>query len=71
MKLAIRLAGYLFDQPNAGRGVKSFANAGRNSGAWAIFCRSGAPGRKSTSESHCGGARGRRHDRQSSYGCFG
>ena len=33
---AIRLAGYLFDQPNAGRGV-SFANAGRNSGAWAIL----------------------------------
>ena len=33
---AIRLAGYLFDQPNAGRGV-SFANAGRNSGAWTIL----------------------------------
>ena len=33
---AIRLAGYLFDQPNAGRGL-SFANAGRNSGAWAIL----------------------------------
>ena len=33
---AIRLAGYLFDQPNAGRGV-SFANSGRNSGAWAIL----------------------------------
>ena len=33
---AIRLAGYLFDQPNAGRGI-SFANAGRNSGAWAIL----------------------------------
>ena len=32
----IRLAGYLFDQPNAGRGL-SFANAGRNSGAWAIL----------------------------------
>ena len=32
----IRLAGYLFDQPNAGRGV-SFANAGRNSGAWTIL----------------------------------
>ena len=31
-----RLAGYLFDQPNAGRGL-SFANAGRNSGAWAIL----------------------------------
>ena len=33
---AIRLAGYLFDMPNAGRGV-SFANAGRNSGAWTIL----------------------------------
>ena len=33
---AIRLAGYLFDQPNAGRGM-SFAHAGRNSGAWAIL----------------------------------
>ena len=33
---AIRLAGYLFDQPNAGRGL-SFANAGRNSGAWAML----------------------------------
>ena len=32
----IRLAGYLFDQPNAGRGL-SYANAGRNSGAWAIL----------------------------------
>ena len=33
---AIRLAGYLFDMPNAGRGL-SFANAGRNSGAWAML----------------------------------
>ena len=33
---AIRLAGYLFDQPNAGRGV-SFANAGRNSGSWTLL----------------------------------
>ena len=33
---AIRLAGYLYDQPNAGRGL-SFANAGRNSGAWTIL----------------------------------
>ena len=33
---AIRLAGYMFDQPNAGRGL-SYANAGRNSGAWAIL----------------------------------
>ena len=33
---AIRLAGYLFDQPNAGRGM-SFAHAGRFSGAWAIL----------------------------------
>ena len=32
----IRLAGYLFDMPNAGRGL-SYANAGRNSGAWAIL----------------------------------
>ena len=32
----IRLAGYLFDQPNAGRGL-SFANAGRNSGAWTML----------------------------------
>ena len=32
----MRLAGYLFDQPNAGRGLP-FANAGRNSGAWAIL----------------------------------
>ena len=33
---AIRLAAYLFDSPNAGRGL-SFANAGRNSGAWQIL----------------------------------
>ena len=33
---AIRLAGYLFDMPNAGRGL-SYANAGRNSGAWVIL----------------------------------
>ena len=33
---AIRLAGYAFDAPNAGRGL-SYANAGRNSGAWAIL----------------------------------
>ncbi len=33
---AIRLSGFLFDQPNAGRGL-SFAHAGRNSGAWAIL----------------------------------
>ena len=33
---AIRLAGYLYDQPNAGRGL-SYANAGRNSGAWAML----------------------------------
>ena len=33
---AIRLAGYLFDQPNAGRGL-AFANAGRNSGCWAML----------------------------------
>ena len=33
---AIRLAGYLFDQPNAGRGV-SFANAGRYSGSWTLL----------------------------------
>ena len=33
---AIRLAGYLFDMPNAGRGL-SYANAGRNSGAWAVL----------------------------------
>ena len=33
---AIRLAGYLFDQPNAGRGL-AFANAGRNSGAWTML----------------------------------
>ena len=32
----IRLAAYLFDMPNAGRGL-SFANAGRNSGAWAML----------------------------------
>ena len=32
----IRLSGYLFDQPNAGRGL-SFAHAGRNSGAWAVL----------------------------------
>ena len=32
----IRLAGYLFDMPNAGRGL-SYANAGRNSGAWQIL----------------------------------
>ncbi len=40
---AIRLAGYLFDQPNAGRGL-SFANAGRNSGAWRCFCPTGCTG---------------------------
>ena len=33
---AIRLASYLFDQPNAGRGV-GYANAIRNSGAGAIL----------------------------------
>ena len=33
---AIRLAAYLFDMPNAGRGL-SYANAGRNSGAWTIL----------------------------------
>lgn len=33
---AIRLCAYLYDQPNAGRGI-SFANAGRNSGAWSIL----------------------------------
>ncbi len=33
---AIRLAGYLYDQPNAGRGV-AFANALRNSGAAGIL----------------------------------
>ena len=32
----IRLAGYLFDMPNAGRGL-TYANAGRNSGAWVIL----------------------------------
>ena len=32
----IRLGAYLFDAPNAGRGL-SYANAGRNSGAWAIL----------------------------------
>lgn len=33
---AIRLAGYLFDQPNAGRG-EGYANALRNSGAQAML----------------------------------
>ena len=33
---AIRLAGYAFDAPNAGRGL-TYANAGRNSGAWTIL----------------------------------
>ena len=33
---AIRLAGYLYDQPNAGRGL-AFANAGRNSGCWTML----------------------------------
>ena len=33
---AIRLAAYLFDAPNAGRGL-TYANAGRNSGAWQIL----------------------------------
>ena len=33
---AIRLGAYLFDMPNAGRGL-SYANAGRNSGAWTIL----------------------------------
>ena len=32
----IRLASYLFDAPNAGRGL-SYANAGRNSGSWQIL----------------------------------
>ena len=32
----VRLAAYLFDQPNAGRGA-SYAAAGRNSGAWAML----------------------------------
>ena len=33
---AIRLGAYLFDAPNAGRGL-TYANAGRNSGAWTIL----------------------------------
>ena len=33
---AIRLGAYLFDAPNAGRGL-TYANAGRNSGAWVIL----------------------------------
>ena len=33
---AIRLCGYLFDQPFATGGT-TFANAGRNSGAWAVL----------------------------------
>ena len=33
---AIRIAGYIYDQPNAGRGL-GFANAMRNSGAAAIL----------------------------------
>ena len=33
---AIRMAAYLFDQPNAGRGT-GYAHAGRNSGAWALL----------------------------------
>lgn len=33
---AIRLAGYIFDAPFAGRG-DAYANAGRSSGAWAIL----------------------------------
>ena len=32
----IRLGAYLYDAPNSGRGL-SFANAGRNSGAWAML----------------------------------
>ena len=32
----VRLSSYLFDMPNAGSGVR-YANAGRNSGAWAIL----------------------------------
>ena len=39
----VRLAAYLFDQPNAGSGVR-YANAGRNSGAWAIFYRTESTG---------------------------
>ena len=33
---ARRLAGYAYDQPEAGRG-DAYANAGRNSGAWAVL----------------------------------
>ena len=33
---AIRLAAYLYDQPNAGAGI-GYAHAGRNSGAWALL----------------------------------
>ena len=33
---AIRLSGYLFDQPFSSRGAV-FSNAGRNSGAWSIL----------------------------------
>jgi len=32
----IRVAAYLYDQPNAGRHL-AFANAGRNSGAWSLL----------------------------------
>ena len=32
----IRMAAYLYDQPNAGRGT-GYAHAGRNSGAWALL----------------------------------
>ena len=40
---AIRLAGFLFDQPFSARGPV-FANAGRNSGAWAILLPCGFTG---------------------------
>ena len=62
----IRLAGYLFDMPNAGRGL-SYANAGRNSGAWTILLAfQGSSGR--VYRRRCSsGTRGRRHDQQPGY----
>ena len=67
---AIRLAGYLFDQPNGGPWVvvcKRGPEFGRVDDAFAL---PGASGRV-FERSRCSGARGRRHDRQPGCGRHG
>ena len=59
---AIRLGAYLFDMPSAGRGI-SYANAGRNSGAWTILLpyrvhRAGSTGEAVAAAQQAGGTTG-------------